>query len=129
MTIKLMLLKSGEDLIADIQEMVSEDSETGRVNVYGYLLTKPCIVKMQKPSLLDENPNEGVQKAGYQVSLFPWIPLSSDERIPVPADWLVTMVEPTVKLKEMYTEDVINYGKETDQNISTGEQSNSDNSN
>jgi hypothetical protein len=124
MTIKLMLLKSGEDMIADIQEMVSEDPEIGKTNVYGYLLTKPCIVKMRSPELLNESSNNGVQKAGYQVSLYPWIPLTSDEVIPVPADWVVTIVEPTAKLKEMYIEDVINHGK-NDQDSSTNEQSDS----
>jgi hypothetical protein len=127
MTIKLMLLKSGEDMIADIQEMVSENPETGKTNVYGYLLTKPCIVKMRSPELLSENSNGGIQKTGYQVSLYPWIPLTADEVIPVPADWVVTIVEPTVKLKEMYTEDVINYGK-TNQNTGADEQSNSNQS-
>ena len=123
-----MLLKSGEDMIADIQEMVSENSETGKTNVYGYLLTKPCIVKMRSPELLKESFDNGVQKAGYQVSLYPWIPLTADEVIPVPADWVVTIVEPTAKLKQMYIEDVINYGKDN-QNFSTNEQSDSDQSN
>jgi hypothetical protein len=127
MTIKLMLLKSGEDMISDIQEMVSENPETGKTNVYGYLLTKPCIVKMRSPELLNENTNDGIQKAGYQVSLYPWIPLSSDELIPVPADWVVTIVEPTAKLKEMYTEDVVNYGK-SNQSNGASEQSNTDQS-
>jgi hypothetical protein len=127
MTIKLMLLKSGEDMIADIQEMVSEDSETGRTNVYGYLLTRPCVVKMRSPELLNESSNSGVQKTGYQVSMYPWIPLTADEVIPVPADWVVTIVEPTAKLKEMYTEDVINYGK-NNQDSSTTEQSDSNQS-
>jgi hypothetical protein len=127
MTIKLMLLKSGEDMISDIQEMVSENSETGRTNVYGYLLTKPCIVKMRSPELLNENSNNGIQKAGYQVSMYPWIPLTADEVIPVPADWVVTIVEPTAKLKEMYIEDVMNYGKHN-QDSSTNEQSDSNQS-
>lgn len=119
-----MLLKSGEDMISDIQEMVSEDPKTGKTSVYGYLLTKPCIVKMISPLRVDEGQeNKGPQKAGYQVSMYPWIPLTSDEVIPVPADWVVTIVEPTNKLKEMYIEDVVNYGKQNDQNSSTNEQS------
>ena len=48
MTVKLVLLKSGEDLIADIQEMVKDDL------VIGYFLTKPCIVKMRNPNVLTE---------------------------------------------------------------------------
>ena len=59
-----------------------------------------------------------IQKAGYEVSLFPWLPLTPETKIPVAADWLITMVEPTAKLKEMYVEDVVNYGKD-DKNTGT----------
>ena len=41
MTIKILVLKSGEDVIADIKEMMTSDNQ-----VMGYLLTKPCVVKL-----------------------------------------------------------------------------------
>jgi hypothetical protein len=110
MTVKLLLLKSGEDLIADVQEMVFGEDEEKRV--VGYYLTRPCIIKMRTPNLLtEENEDKGPQKMGYQVQLHPWMPLTVDEKIPVPSDWVVTMVTPTEKLKQMYVEDVVNYGK------------------
>lgn len=109
MTIKLVVLKSGEDIISDVSEMAVGEEDSARV--VGYFLDKPCIIKMRNPSLLNEEFKDGTQKAGYEVSLFPWIPLSAEKRIPVPADWVVTMVEPTAKLKEMYIEDVVNYGQ------------------
>ena len=110
MTIKLCLLKSGEDIIADVSEMnVGKEEER---NVVGYFLDRPCVVKMRDPNLLNE---DGPKKqSGFQVSLFPWIPLSAETRIPIPADWLVTMVEPAYKLKEMYVEDIVNYGNQSD---------------
>ena len=124
MTVKLLLLKSGEDLISEVQEMVFGEDEEKRV--VGYYLTRPCIVKMRTPNLLtEENQNQGLQRMGYQVTLHPWMPLTADEKIPVPSDWLVTMVNPTEKLKEMYIEDVINHGK-NNQSVISDEQSNSD---
>ena len=110
MTIKLCLLKSGEDIIADVSEMnVGNEEER---SVVGYFLDRPCVVKMRDPNLLNE---DGPKKqSGFQVSLFPWIPLSAETRIPIPADWLVTMVEPAYKLKEMYVEDIVNYGNQSD---------------
>ena len=87
MTIKLLLLKSGEDLIADVSEMVVGEDEKRRV--IGYYLDKPCIIKMRNPNLLPDEREGDTQKAGYEVSLFPWMPLSKDEKIPVPADWLI----------------------------------------
>jgi hypothetical protein len=120
MTIKLMLFKSGEDVIADATEMrvgTEEDSQ-----VIGYHLNKPCVVKMQDPNLLKE---DGPRKeSGFSVSLFPWIPLTAQEVIPVPADWLITMVEPVENLKEMYIKDIVEYGKD-DQSDSTDDDSTS----
>ena len=125
MTIKLILLKSGEDLIADVSEMVIGEDEN--IRVVGYYLTKPCLIRMRNPSLVENSKNN--KKTGFEVSLCPWMPLSSDEKISVPADWLVTLVEPTAKLKDMYIEDVLNYGKENDKNSISDEQSDSDQSN
>lgn len=124
MTVKLLLLKSGEDIIADVYEMAFGEEEQRRV--IGYYLDKPCLVKMRNPNTLTEESSKN-QKAGFQVSLFPWMPLSKDERISIPADWMVTMVEPVEKLKEMYTTDVINYGKNSKGDVTDG-QSDSDQS-
>ena len=108
MTIKLMLLKSGEDVISDVSEMCVGTEEDRQV--IGYNLNKPCVVKMRDPNLIKE---EGPKKqSGFAVSLFPWMPLTKQEDIPVPADWMITMVEPVEKLKEMYIEDIVEYGKD-----------------
>ena len=42
MSIKILVLKSGEDVLADVQEMVNADQQ-----VFGYLLSKPVVVKLQ----------------------------------------------------------------------------------
>ena len=125
MTIKLMLLKSGEDIIADVTEMCVGEEEDKKV--IGYFLSTPCIVKMRDSQILTEE-NEITQKSSFQISLFPWMPLSEDKKIPVPADWVVTIVEPKEKLKKMYYEDVLNYGKKNDKDSSSYEQGNSDKS-
>ena len=109
MTIKLLLLKSGEDLIADVSEMVVGEDEKRRV--IGYYLDKPCIIKMRNPNLLPDEREGDTQKAGYEVSLFPWMPLSKDETIPIPSDWMVTMVEPVNKLTELYNKKDVKNGQ------------------
>ena len=122
MTIKLMLLKSGEDVIADVTEMCVGTEENRQV--IGYNLDKPCIVKMRDPNLLKE---EGPKKqSGFAVSLFPWMPLTKQEVIPVPADWLITMVEPIDKLKEMYVEDIVEYGKDNQSDSTNDDSADSD---
>ena len=122
MTIKLLLLKSGEDMIADITEMAYGEDEDRRV--VGYYLNKPCVIKMRDPNTFDDMSEGRGKKAGFEVSLFPWMPLSAEENIPIPSDWLVTMVEPTAKLTEMYVEDIVKYGKNNQSN-SSDEQSSS----
>ena len=122
MSIKLLLLKSGEDIISDITEMAVGEKEERRV--VGYFLNKPCVIKMLDPRTLGEEEGNK-QKAGFQVSLFPWMPLSKEDTIPITSDWVITIVEPITKLKDMYLEDIVNYGKNNQSN-STSKPSQSD---
>ena len=110
MTIKLLLLKSGEDIIADVSEMVVGEEQDRRV--VGYFFDRPCVVRMKDPNMLPDQKVGNTQKAGFEVSLYPWMPLSKEDRIPVAADWVITMVEPVYKLKEMYLKDVVNHGQD-----------------
>tara|TARA_B100000614_G_C14291441_1_gene387985 strand:+ start:53 stop:400 length:348 start_codon:yes stop_codon:yes gene_type:complete len=101
MTVKILLLKSGEDVISDVKEMVSPDEK-----VIGYFLSKPCVVKLL--------PKKGEDKREASVTMYPWMPLAKEAEIPLPTDWVVTIVTPIKKIEQMYTEDVLN-GKTTDQ--------------
>ena len=60
MTVKILLLKSGEDVVADVKEMVSPDDK-----VIGYFLTKPCVIK------LIPKETEGNKKE-TSISMYPW---------------------------------------------------------
>ena len=108
MTVKILLLKSGEDVIADVKEMVSPDKK-----VIGYFLSKPCIIKLLPKK------SEG-DKRETSISMYPWMPLAEEKEIPLPTDWVVTMVTPIEKVETMYKEDVLN-GKTTDQTDSSNE--------
>ena len=118
MTIKLLILKSGEEIISDINEMAVGEEDDQKV--IGYFLRRPCLVKMKNPGVIDQEKNK--TKAGFEVSLIPWIALAEEEVIPIPSDWLVTMVTPVEQLEQMYIEDVLSYGQD-DQSDSTDEQS------
>ena len=108
MSIKLAVLKSGEDVIADIQEMIFEEK------VVGYIFNKPCAVQMRT---MEENGDKS-----FQISLFPWLPLTKTTKVPVPPDWIVTIVDPIESLEKMNKKDVL----KNDETISSIEQSNSD---
>jgi len=115
MTVKLAILRSGEDIISDVKEIISNE------NIVGYMLNKPHKVVCSKRPILVEDPNNA--EGEFQITLSPWIVLSKDEQIPIRPDWIVTIVEPVSILKEMYEEKV--NGKDSEDS-STDEQSNSD---
>lgn len=96
MTVKLLLLKSGEDVIADVKEMCVGDEE--RPTVVGYFLKYPCRVTL----VGQESTHEGNEPMRFKPQLTPWMPLSKDEMIPVVADWVVTVTEPIDALKESF---------------------------
>ena len=108
MTVKILLLKSGEDVISDVKEMISPDKK-----VIGYFLSKPCVIKLL-PKTTDGNKRE------TSISMYPWMPLAKEKQIPLPTDWVVTMVTPIEKVETMYKEDVLN-GKTADQTDSSDE--------
>ena len=108
MTIKLLLLKSGEDIVSNVEEMVvgEENSQENPRRVIVYYLNRPCVVKLFKDAQEDK-------EKGMQVSIYPWMPLAKDQRIPIIADWVVTMVDPVESLTQMYNEDIVNYGNQS----------------
>ena len=108
MTIKVLVLKSGEDVIADVQEMMSSENQ-----VMGYFLTKPCVVKLQAKG----------DSQDVSVRMHPWMPFAREKMIPLSTDWVVTMVTPVESIQEMYQKQVLEDGKETDQTPSSDEQS------
>ena len=108
MTIKVLVLKSGEDVIADIQEMMSSENQ-----VMGYFLTKPCVVKLQAKETSSD----------VSVRMHPWMPFAREKMIPLSTDWVVTMVTPVESIQEMYQKQVLEDGKETDQTTDSDEQS------
>ena len=106
MTVKLAILKSGEDIVADIKEMVVGEGDSARV--VGYILTKPCGVSLNsKPLQIDD------EKDTYQIKLFPWCPLTKSEKIPITADWVVTIVDPIDKITQMCTKEVLEDGSKS----------------
>ena len=49
----------------------------------------------------------------YELKLFPWCPLTKNEKIPITADWVVTIVDPIDKITQMYTKEVLGDGSES----------------
>ena len=97
MSVKIALLKSGESVIADIKELISDEK------VCGYLFTNPHKIEVSNSVFLTEQLTES---NSVSITFSSWILFTSDDEIPVRPDWIVTIVEPVKTIKEMYEEKV-----------------------
>ena len=84
MNVKLLRLKSGEDIIADVTLVDTEDT-----------------IKIENPAVLMPM---GQQQQGGQMSMGfgPWAPFADQKEFEIPRDWLVHMSTPTKDLLNQY---------------------------
>jgi hypothetical protein len=95
MTVKVMLLKSGEDVISDAQEI--RDKETNNIVAY-YLRNPYCMEMTTTPIETDEDLSpeelENQPQVKISVAYTHWAPLSKQRDFYIPADWTVTIYDP-----------------------------------
>ena len=103
MSVKLLLLKSGEQVLADTKELRRKDDVPMVDKVYGYLLTQPHKVSANKPLVLTENVDE---QRNVEITLAPWILLTEDKVMTIPKEWVITIVNPIESVVKMYQEKV-----------------------
>ena len=120
MSIKITMLKSGEDIISDVHEVLDEYDKS-----VAYSLTRPCTIHMKR--LSSEDLIISGEPTSFDISLYPWVPLSTNESIVVPIDYPVGFADPVEQLVEMYNVKVLDVLKEkkNDQTITADEQSDS----
>ena len=114
MSVNLVLLKSGEEIVADVKEIKSGKE------VIGYYFDQPFIVNYdpdEEPQILQESETTLKYNASVSIGFFPWIPFADDrKKIPCSADWIVTIVKPQEQLIKHY-EDKVNGRNESDQSL------------
>ena len=98
MSVKLTILKTGETLISDMQELVSDKEQA---SPHAYLLNNPHLVKIREKQFLTED-EKNDKKFGIDVLMTPWIVISSDKKIVLPVDCVMTIVEPIDGVKKMF---------------------------
>lgn len=82
MTVKLLVLKSYEDVIAEVTEV------TNGISISGYTLNNPYVTRLD----------------GDKVTYYPYIALSKETDITIPADWVVAVTTPLDEVKNSYLE-------------------------
>jgi len=96
MSIKVILLKSNDYVIADVKELSVEEKSVG------YLLTKPYVMTLKYADVLfSEVTSNGNNVA---VKFDQYIPFTDQKEILIPCDWVVTMVDPVRQIRETYEE-------------------------
>ena len=86
--IKLLMLRTGEEVISTVKEIV--DPETDKP--LGYHLHKPF-----RLDIVDQS-----QGQGYQLEWFPWAPLSKDKDFYLPGIHVVTVYNPLDAVTTQY---------------------------
>lgn len=95
MSVKLMLLKTGETIITDAKEVLSGEITRG------YLLSNPHFVNTKEKTLLVEG-ESGKSNYEIDVILSPWLILSKDKEFIVNLDYVATICDPIESVKQMY---------------------------
>jgi hypothetical protein len=102
MSIKLVILKTGEQIVADVKELVTSPDES-ESTLCAYLLNNAHKIEYKKPIFLTEQENPEID-GEVQITLSPWILLSNESMIPVRADCVLTIVDPIKSVVELYVE-------------------------
>ena len=97
MSIKITVLKTGEQLISDMKELMAD----GQEHAQAYLLDNPHTYEInEKQFITEEEKEEG--DYGIDVSLLPWLILSKDKQMIIPTDSVLTVVEPIDAVTQLY---------------------------
>jgi len=94
MSVKIALLKSNEEVICDIKEVISNENK-----LEFYCLKDPYVIKIN--SREDED-----GELIYSVTYNRWILLSHDREFFINPDWIVTLYNPNPEIKTSYTEKI-----------------------
>jgi len=108
MSIKIALLKSNEEIIADVKEFISEEEN----KLVTYCFKDPYIIKV-RDTYYDDDDNYEEDEDGfvernkfYSVVLAPWIILSKNKDFLVNPDWVVTLYDPDDDVEQAYLEEL-----------------------
>ena len=97
MSIQLVLLKSGEEVIADVKELRDTNDE-----LISYVFKDPYCIKIKKSQVLVEGENQSKHHLAY----YKWMSLTKDNDIIVNKDWVVCITDPLDSVKQNYEEKI-----------------------
>ena len=109
MSIKITVLKTGEHIISDMKELMTEGEE----NAQAYMLVNPHTYEINEKQFITEEEKELEDgDFGINVSLLPWIILSKDKKMIIPTDSVLTVVEPLESVTQLYLDKINSFEME-----------------
>jgi len=95
MSIQLVLLKSGEEVIADVKELRDTNDE-----LVSYVFKDAYCIKIKKSQVLVESESQ----AKHHLAYYKWMSLTKESDIIVNKDWVVCITDPLDSVKQNYEE-------------------------
>ena len=96
MSVKILLLKSNEEIITEAREIANPETK----EAIGYHIHKPFRLEI----VSDEGGLVFNREKGYQLSWFQWAPLSKDKDFYLPLGNLITAYDPLDSIMEQYVQ-------------------------
>ena len=96
MAIRVVKLKSGEDVVADVSEVQHKDTGVRQA----FIFNKAYLITVEK-QIVEGTEGRNQQYTG-RILLEKWQPLTHDDDIAVNPDWVVSIVEPIMSVLEAY---------------------------
>jgi hypothetical protein len=117
MTVKLVRLKNGEDIIADLKEVVESESST---TIAAIQFDTPFMVGIDEPTenmFVDESEG-GTKITTPRIRFFPWAPLSRDRILYIDPSQIVCIYDPYQQILDQYKKlvETMNHGGGNDGN-------------
>ena len=110
MSIKITVLKTGEQLISDMKELMAE----GQEHAQAYLLDNPHTYEINEKQFVTEEEKKSGD-FGIDVTLLPWIILSQDSQMIIPVDSVLTVVEPLQSVTQLYLDKLKSFKMEEEE--------------
>jgi hypothetical protein len=98
MTVQLVLLKSGEELIADVREIIDKETEKQMSLVF----IRPVRITVSQQNVVNEESTETQNIINFE----PWLITSKNEQFLVPYEWVVTICNPKDDILDSYITNV-----------------------
>jgi hypothetical protein len=118
MSVKIARLRSGEDIIADIKEIIHRETE----KVISLNFTIPYMVGLEESveSMFSETGTSKISSP--RVRFFPWMPLAKDNSVYIDPSEVICIYDPYKQVLEQYEKlkEAIEHGGGDDGSDSTG---------